>query len=70
MAQNSGGGGQPPGNGNKSWADILGSKLPPTWNKNILEVILEKDERGPFVISEVDCAKLLGKVGLDTVNHI
>ena len=36
-----GGGGEPPGQ--RSWADILGSSLPPSWNKNILELVLEKD---------------------------
>ena len=30
----------------RSWAERLGSSLPPTLNKNILEVQLEKDSRG------------------------
>ena len=59
-----GGGGQslPP---KKSWADVLGSYLPPSWNKNVLEVVLDKDERGAFSVSDVDCARLMGKIGLD-----
>ena len=48
-----------------SWAEMLGNSLPNSLNKNILEVILEKDEKGPFVVSEVDCARLLHKLGLD-----
>ena len=31
-----------------SWAERLGSSLPATLNKNILEVVLEKDTRGAF----------------------
>ena len=31
----------------KSWAAMLGSNLPATLNKNILEIVLEKDQRGP-----------------------
>ena len=49
----------------KSWAEMLGSSLPSSLNKNILEVVLEKDERGAFFVSEEDCARLLRKLGLD-----
>ena len=48
-----------------SWAQLLGSSLPPSWNKNVLEVVLEKDERGAFVVSDEDCARLLSKLGID-----
>ena len=57
------GGGQE--RGGKSWAKILGSSLPTSLNKNILEVVLEKDKRGAFSVSEEDCARLMKKIGLD-----
>ena len=63
-------GGEPPGGHKKSWADVLGSTLPPSWNKNILEIILEKDQRGPFVVSQEDCAKLLTRIGINIAGHI
>ena len=52
------------GDGRASWAQILTKSIPA--NKNILEVILEKDERGPFVVNHDECVKLLGKLGIDT----
>ena len=48
-----------------SWAERLGSTIPSTLTKNILEVVLEKDEKGAFVVSEEDCARLLRRLGLD-----
>ena len=36
-----------------------------TNKRNVLEVVLEKDERGSFTVSETDCAKLLYKLGFD-----
>ena len=33
----------------RSWAERLRSTLPTSWNKNVLEVILEKDGRGSFL---------------------
>ena len=53
------------GGGNKSWAQLLGNSLPPSLNKNILEVVLDKDERGAFIVNDSDCAKLMRKLGLD-----
>ena len=47
-----------------SWAQRFGNSVA-QMNKNILEVILEKDERGAFSVSDVDCARLLTKLGLD-----
>ena len=44
-----GGPGRPSGKGKSSWAEMLSSTLPTCWKKNVLEVILEKDERGPFI---------------------
>ena len=55
---------EPPG-AKKSWAEVLGSSLPQNWNKNILEIILEKDSSGPFNVCEKDCAKLLTKIGIE-----
>ena len=49
----------------KNWAQLLGSTLPNTLNKNILEVVLEKDNKGAFLVTDNDCAKLMRKIGLD-----
>ena len=43
----------------------MGSSLLSSLNKNVLEVYLEKDERGAFLVSENDCARLMRKIGLD-----
>ena len=59
------GGGAVGGEGKRSWAQLLGSSLPSSLNKNVLEVLLEKDVRGAFVVSENDCARLMRKIGLD-----
>ena len=71
MAQNnrekdSGGGNRRSGGRpGRSWAQLLGSSLPTTLNRNILEVVLEKDQRGAFVVSEEDCARMMRKIGID-----
>ena len=49
-----------------SWAERLGCSIPTSLNKNILEVVLEKDVKGPFFVTEEDCARLLRKLGLDS----
>ena len=49
----------------RSWAELLGSSLPTSLNKNVLEVILEKDDRGAFVVSEDECAGMMRRIGLD-----
>ena len=59
-------GGRLSGGGPKSYASLLSSNLPAVWNKNVLEIILEKDVRGSFNVSEEDCAKVMGKLGLDS----
>ena len=56
--------GRRPGN-SQSWAQLVGSTLPSSWNKNILEIILEKDNKGPFYVSDIDCSHLLLKLGID-----
>ena len=68
------GGGASSGNGNGvgsvkahgSWAEMLGSSLPSAWNKNILEILLNKDQKGAFVVSDSDCAKVMNKLGIDS----
>ena len=54
-----------PSNSRGSWAEVLGSTLSPGLNKNILEVVLEKDHRGGFLVSDHDCARVMNKIGLD-----
>ena len=44
-----------------SWAQRVGNSA----EKNVLEVMLDKDIRGPFVVSDVECARLRSKLGLD-----
>ena len=50
----------------RSWAAVLGRNLAPSLNKNVLEVVLEKDIRGSFTVSETECAHLLRRLGLDS----
>ena len=49
----------------QSWAQMLGSNLPASLNKNVLEIVLEKDDRGGFNVGESDCAKAMWKLGID-----
>ena len=49
----------------KSWAEMLGSTLSPGLNKNVLEIVLDKDQRGAFAVTDHDCAKVMRKIGLD-----
>ena len=49
----------------ESWASVIERSLIRSSEKNILEVVLEKDVRGSFSVSESDCAKYLMKLGLD-----
>ena len=68
MATHGTGPGPGPGyrSGNKmSWAQKVAGSLPSSWNKNILEIVLEKDDRGAFNVSEIDCFHLLTKLGID-----
>ena len=50
----------------RSWAERLGSSLPPGLDKNILEIVLDKDLRGPYIVSDKDCARIIGKLGIDS----
>ena len=49
----------------RSWADVLGQGLPLRNDRNVLEVVLEKDFRGPFIVTEIECFNLMKKLGLD-----
>ena len=49
----------------ESWAQRIGNSAYARINKNIIEVILEKDNAGAFLVSDSDCARLLTKLGLD-----
>ena len=48
-----------------SWATVLGRSLIPGRNRNVLEVVLEKESKGSYRVSDIECAKFLGKIGLD-----
>ena len=52
--------------GSRSYAALLSSNLPSAWNKIVLEIVLEKDFKGPFNVSESDCARVISKLGLDS----
>ena len=59
-------GGRGPPKNHGSWAQMVESSLPSSWNKNILEVVLEKDVRGSFNVSNAECLNLLKKLGIDS----
>ena len=62
----SGGGGRVNGGPyDGTWAQMLGSTLPTSLKKNVLEIVLDKDEKGAFMVSDHDCAKVMSKLGLD-----
>ena len=70
MAEGSGSGpGQDPGGTRKvsSWAQVLGSTLPTRLNRNVLEIVLDKDVKGAFNVSDHDCFRVLKKIGLDPI---
>ena len=50
-----------------SWAQRLGGSLPSRLQRNVLEIGLEKDQRGAFHVSDEECAKLLDKIGLGSL---
>ena len=39
----------------KSWAAVLGNHSTRYENRNVLEVILEKDTKGSFIVSDSEC---------------
>ena len=60
------GGGLSPTRNKKSYAALLASNLPTSANKNVLEVTLEKDQKGSFNVSVEDCARMMSKIGIDS----
>ena len=68
MAPTDGGGGVPPGQ--RSWVDVLGSTRPPSGNKYVLELVLEKDQRGPFFAKDSECAEVLMKIGINLTSDV
>ena len=61
---------EPPGEGDpnsqrRSYATQLSSNLPTSLKKNVIEVILEKDSKGPLNVSVEDCFKVIVKLGID-----
>ena len=48
-----------------SWASILSKSLSPSLSKNVIEVVLEKDVRGGFSVSDSDCAQLISNIGIN-----
>ena len=48
-----------------SWASLLGGNLPTRYDKKVMEIVLEKDERGSFNASDEEVAKVLVKLGAD-----
>ena len=52
----------------ETFAAVLGKSLAPPPNKNVLEVILQKDIRGSFAVTESECAKFLTKLGINLVS--
>ena len=59
------GGGFPSAGRKETFASVLERSLVPSLNRNVLEVILEKDSKGSFVVTESGCAKFLSKLGLN-----
>ena len=55
-----------PNSNRRSWAELVAKSLPQSWNKNVLEIVLQKDFKGPFVVNAHECARVMNKIGLDT----
>ena len=50
-----------------SWAKVLSKNMSVNSNKkNVLEIVLEKDERGAFAVTQEECVKLMRKIVMDT----
>ena len=49
-----------------TWAQRLGSSIPTRLNRNVLEIVLDKDEKGAFHVGDGDCLRVMKKIGLDT----
>ena len=51
--------------GRKTWASVLGDSLPKKNDENVLEIVLEKDQKGAFIVKDSECVTLMKKLGLD-----
>ena len=51
--------------GRKTWAAVLGDSLPKKNDENVLEIVLEKDQKGSFIVKDSECVALMKKLGLD-----
>ena len=49
----------------RTWSSVLSRNLKPSMDNNVLEVVLEKDTRGSFNVSEQECCNLIRRLGLD-----
>ena len=47
-------------------AEMLTRNLPTKLKKNVLEIVLEKDERGSFNVNHLDFVKVMRKIGIDS----
>ena len=70
LARKMGDTGQPPppsihGDVGKSWASVLSRGLTPSCDNNVLEVVLDKESKGAFSVSDIDCCNLIRRLGLD-----
>ena len=45
--------------GSRTYASVLGRSLASAKDNNVLEVVLEKDTRGAFSVTELECSNLI-----------
>ena len=45
---------------------MVGKSLPESWNKKVLEIVLQKDFKGTFVVKGHSCGRFMKMSGLDT----
>ena len=62
MAQSSDG-------GRHSWASLASKGSHIRLNKNVMEILLEKDVRGAFSVNESEAARVIQKLGVDIQSH-
>ena len=62
MAQSSDGNAQ-------SWANLASKKCPQRLDKNVMEIVLEKDVRGVYNVNDSEAARVLQKLGVDIKTH-
>ena len=55
---------------NISWASHASKGCVKRLNKNVMEIVLEKDTKGVFNASDNEAAKVLQKLGVDVSNHV